>query len=98
MNEAKRRFLLLALKVFDMGLLVGSFLFATAFTVYLHHGPSLREVFSLRVKVENFAIFVGVVLAWHLIFAVAGMYGSKRLASNRSVALDAVKAVSLCAL
>jgi exopolysaccharide biosynthesis polyprenyl glycosylphosphotransferase len=98
MNEARRQFLLLSLKVFDMGLLVGSFLFATAFTVYLHHGPSLREVLSLRVKVGNFAIFLVVVLAWHLIFAVAGMYGSKRLASNRSVAFDAVKAVTLCTL
>src|SRR5277367_6382757 len=96
MNEAKRRFLLIALKGFDMGLLVGSFLFATAFTVYLHHGTSLREVLAMRVKVGNFAIFVGIVLTWHAVFALSGMYRSKRLASDRSVALDALKAVTWC--
>jgi exopolysaccharide biosynthesis polyprenyl glycosylphosphotransferase len=96
MNEAKRRFLLIALKGFDMGLLVGSFLFATAFTVYLHHGTSLREVLAMRVKVGNFAIFVGILLTWHLVFALSGMYGSKRLASDHAVALDALKAVTWC--
>lgn len=98
MNEARRQFLLFALKMFDMCLLVGSFLFAMAFTVYLHHGPSLREVLEIRVKIGNFAIFTGMLFAWHVIFAVTGMYGSKRLASNRSMAFDALRAVTFCTL
>ena len=98
MNEAKRRLLMVALKLFDMSLLVGSFLLATAFSAYLHHGPSLREVLSMRVKIANFAIFIGIVLAWHAVFTMTGMYGSKRLASHRAVARDALKAVTWCTL
>ena len=58
MNESKRRFLLLALKVFDLSLVLVSFAFAILFTVYLHSGLLLAEFLSIRVKVGNIAIFL----------------------------------------
>jgi FlaA1/EpsC-like NDP-sugar epimerase len=98
MNESKRRLLLLALKLFDLGLVLVSFAFAVVLTLYVHSGPSFAEFLSMRVKVGNIAIFVAAVLAWHMIFSLTGMYGSKRLATKWSMAVDVAKAITLCTL
>ena len=35
---------------------------------------TLEEFLSMRVKVSNFVIFAGLLLVWHLIFSVFGIY------------------------
>ncbi|HUO17282.1 MAG TPA: sugar transferase [Verrucomicrobiae bacterium] len=94
MNEARRNFLLNALKLFDLSLLVLSYGFATALIVSTRQGPSLADYLGMRVKVSNFAIFLGMILAWDVAFSVCGMYGSKRLSTGRSILIDSLKATS----
>jgi exopolysaccharide biosynthesis polyprenyl glycosylphosphotransferase len=98
MNDAKRRILLIGLKCFDVVLLQMAFALAIVFSVRAHHGPTLGEFLLLRVKIGNFALFLGIVLLWHIICSLTGMYGSKRLATTRAVAVDVLKAVTLCTL
>ena len=49
----------------------------------------------MRVKVRNFALFAGFLLAWHTIFCMFGLYESKRLSVRKAEVLDVVKATSL---
>jgi exopolysaccharide biosynthesis polyprenyl glycosylphosphotransferase len=98
MNEIKRSILLTSLKLFDLGLLMGSYALATLLIVNAHQGTSLAEFLSMRVKLGNLLIFSGVLIIWHFIFSICGMYGSRRLSSRQAEILDVLKAVSLCAI
>jgi exopolysaccharide biosynthesis polyprenyl glycosylphosphotransferase len=94
-SEARRRFLLNALKLYDLGLLLGSF-GLSILLVNLHRGPSLGRFFSLRIKLGNCLVFVATALAWHLGFSWCGMNGSKRLSTRVREVLDGLKAAALC--
>jgi exopolysaccharide biosynthesis polyprenyl glycosylphosphotransferase len=97
-NEAKRRILLSALKVFDLSLLTLSFVLATAALVYVREGPSFAEFLSMRVKVGNVVLFAATLWVWHVAFLMCGMYGSKRLATRRAQIVDALRATSIATL
>jgi exopolysaccharide biosynthesis polyprenyl glycosylphosphotransferase len=56
---------------------------------------SLEEVLAIRVKIQNFVIFSGLLLCWHMIFNMCGMYASHRLSSRRDEVLDLAKAISI---
>ncbi len=49
----------------------------------------------MRVKIQNFAIFLLLMIAWHLIFRLSGLYASRRLGDRRGEAIDVIKATSL---
>jgi exopolysaccharide biosynthesis polyprenyl glycosylphosphotransferase len=93
-NEKRRRLLLNALKLFDLGLVMMSF-GLTVLVVGSNH-ESLSDFLSIRVKVWNFAILSLIVLAWHVIFHLCGMYGSKRLSGRYREAADAFRATTIC--
>jgi exopolysaccharide biosynthesis polyprenyl glycosylphosphotransferase len=95
-SETRRRLLLNALKLFDLGLVIASF-GVTVLVVYAQRG-FLANFFSVRIKLSNFVIFFLIALAWHLIFHLGGMYGSKRLSTRRLEASDAFKVTTLCAV
>lgn len=97
-NEVRRNLLLNALKLFDLGLLTLAYALATVLIVSADRGPSLAEFLHLRVKVENFAIFLGLMLAWHLIFFFCGMYRSKRLSTSSAILWDSFRATTFCAI
>jgi exopolysaccharide biosynthesis polyprenyl glycosylphosphotransferase len=93
-TEARRRFLLSALKLFDLMLLLGSFGLATVLVVYADTTISLEKFLSIRVKLANCAIFFAALLGWHVIFSLCGMYRSKRLSTRAAEVSDALKATS----
>jgi exopolysaccharide biosynthesis polyprenyl glycosylphosphotransferase len=93
-SEARRRFLLSALKVFDLLLLLVSFGLATVLVVYADTTVSLEKFLSIRVKLANCAIFFAALLAWHAIFSLCGMYRSKRLSTRAAEVSEALKATS----
>jgi exopolysaccharide biosynthesis polyprenyl glycosylphosphotransferase len=95
MTEAKRRLLLNLLKLFDLGLLVVSF-GLSAIVVHVRHGLSLTHFLSMRVKLGNFVLFGAIVLAWHAVFFLCGMYGSKRLSTRRSEIVEELLATTMC--
>src|ERR1700730_15929721 len=82
--------------MFDLGLVMASF-GLTEIIVYSHRG-SLAQFLSIRIKLSNFAILSLAVLAWHFVFYLCGMYGSKRLSTRLSEVVDALKATTLCAI
>jgi exopolysaccharide biosynthesis polyprenyl glycosylphosphotransferase len=89
----RRKLLLNLLKLFDLALMVIAFGFAT---LVVSHASlaSLEEVLAIRVKIQNFVIFSGLLFCWHMIFSMCGMYASHRLSSRRDEILDLGKAIS----
>lgn len=95
MSNIRRKLLLDSLKLFDLGLLTFAALVAALFEVHQIHSVTIREFLSMRVKIENFAIFSVFVLAWHLIFSLSGLYASRRLSNRRGEVIDVIGATSL---
>jgi len=94
-NEAKRRFLLNALKLYDLGIIVASFGLATFLLVQADNRVSLHDFVNMRVKLSNIAIFAFALFCCHAIFAMCGLYRSRRLSTRLAESVDALKATSL---
>lgn len=93
MGTIRRTLLLNLLKLFDLALMVFAFGFATLVVSHASWA-SLEEVLAIRVKIQNFIIFSGLLLCWHMIFTMCGMYASHRLSSRRDEVLDLAKAIT----
>jgi exopolysaccharide biosynthesis polyprenyl glycosylphosphotransferase len=92
----KRRHLLLSLfKLFDLVLLVGSFLAAAVPSLSEIGATSLTDFLSMRISVRNFVLFACLLLLWHSLFSLFGLYQSKRFSNQRREAIDVWKATSV---
>ena len=95
MNNTRRQLLLNAYMLFDVGLMLLAF-GAGALTISQHNrSVDFASFFEMRVKIQNFAVFFLLVIAWHILFRVSGLYASRRLADRRGESLDVLKATSL---
>ena len=88
----RRRILLKAYKLFDLLVMMGSFALATWMTYYQSAPISFDEFLSMRIKVQNLVLFVGLLFAWQFIFSAFGIYHSRRLTSRVRESLDVLKA------
>jgi exopolysaccharide biosynthesis polyprenyl glycosylphosphotransferase len=95
MSDVNRRFLLNALKMFDMCLVFLSFGLATFLVASAQNNVPLAQFLSVRVKLSNCAIFAIGLCLCHMIFSLCGLYESKRLATRLAEILDALKAAAL---
>jgi exopolysaccharide biosynthesis polyprenyl glycosylphosphotransferase len=95
MLSFRRKLLLNFFKICDVLILSGAFLLAAAVESYEIESISLSEFLSMRIKIQNFVIFLGLILIWHLIFSSFRLYNSRRLSSRREEAFDVLKATSL---
>ncbi len=95
MPPFRRRLLITCLKLFDLFLLVFAFGVATIISHNLLKSISLEQFLAIRISVQNFVLFLGLMLAWHTIFAANGLYHSRRLSSCWEEARDVVKATTL---
>ena len=95
MNEAKRRFLLSGLKIFDSFQMILSFALATILVVRWDYDNGLEQFLSIRVKLLNCVTFGSIVLVWHIIFSLCGLYESKRLTVRHVEIMDVFKATIL---
>lgn len=96
----KRQLLLKTFKLFDLLVFFAAFALST-WTVYTAYGFEFSfEVFlSMRIKIENFVLFIGLILCWQFTFSAFGLYHSKRLLDTRlRESLDVLKATSLSSL
>jgi exopolysaccharide biosynthesis polyprenyl glycosylphosphotransferase len=82
----------------DPGLLTISFLVAAVLTWHLTEFTSFASFFSMRIKVLNIVVFLGLFYFWHLIFSAAGLYGSRRLGDRREEVAVVLKATGAGAL
>jgi exopolysaccharide biosynthesis polyprenyl glycosylphosphotransferase len=91
-----RRYILLSLfKIFDLALLVGSFIVAAVPSLSAVGATSLTDFLSMRISVRNFVLFSGLLLLWHSLFSFFGLYESKRFSNQHREAIDVSKATSL---
>jgi exopolysaccharide biosynthesis polyprenyl glycosylphosphotransferase len=95
MNEAKRRFMLGGLKLFDVALMVVSFGLSTVLLLHRDHAVGFEQFLSIRVKLSNCITFISILLTWHVIFSLCGLYESKRLSARRAEIMDVFDATTL---
>ena len=76
MIQSRRRFMKYLAKVFDLGVLISAFVSAG---LVLSDGMTFAEFMSIRIKLGNFLLFGLLLILWHNLFIVCGLYTSKRL-------------------
>src|SRR5690349_123386 len=89
-------FIITALKILDMGVLVGIYLLAAYPMAHGSQGIGLSDFFAMRIKVGNFFLFLIIVAAWHIVFLSSGVYESQRLSSLKSELLHIFRATTAC--
>jgi exopolysaccharide biosynthesis polyprenyl glycosylphosphotransferase len=80
------------LKLFDLLAIVLSFGVATIAAHQQLRTVSFDEFLAMRITVQNFTLFLGLLLVWHYIFVLLGLYSSTRLISQRRRIIDEIKA------
>lgn len=98
MTNFRRQILLKMFTFLDPSLLTISYLAAAIRVWHLTEPTSLAAFFSMRFKLLNILVFIGLFYSWQLIFASFGLYGSRRLGDRRSETLVVLKATSAGAL
>lgn len=95
MVHLRRRILLQALKSFDLTVMILAAGVASVSTIGDVRIASITELFSMRIKVENFLIAGGLLLLWHWLFVRFGLYHSHRMSTRRHEVLDIIQVSSL---
>lgn len=95
MNTTQRNILLNVLKLFDLALIVGSFLLTTLLVPSENSAIAFSKFLSMRIKVGNFVLFFALLVVWHVIFSAFGLYNSRRLSGRRADAIDTFKATTV---
>jgi exopolysaccharide biosynthesis polyprenyl glycosylphosphotransferase len=81
-----------AAKLYDMCVFVAAFLVAPFALRSSPAGISLSEFMALRIKIGNCLLFAILLIAWHNLFALCGLYISKRLTRRSAELLNVSKA------
>lgn len=98
MSRFRRQVFVYSFQLVDIILMMLSFVAATLPVLFRQGLQSFAEFLSIRIKLQNFVAFVLLVWLWRLVFAVMGLYGSKRHASRKVETLDVIKATTICTL
>lgn len=99
MKKRIRFYLLKTLKIFDVSVMLFSFVLIAMVYHNFSYNNSLEEFVTLRLEIGNFAIVILWLFIWHEIFNFFNLYKSKRLSTSYfHEALDITKAVSLAVL
>src|SRR5215475_6596620 len=98
MSKFRREIFVYSFQLVDVILLVASFTAATFPLLFTDGLESFAAFLALKIKLQNFIAFVVLVWLWRLVFAVLGLYGSKRHASRRVEAGDVLKATTICTI
>ncbi len=93
MQNLRRKFALKTLQISDLILMIACFFLAT-YETYSEIGRSVSfgDFLYMRVRVINFVTFAVFLLVWHGLFALFGLYRSRRLSHVSNEILDVLKA------
>jgi len=83
LGTSRRWLLLKFLKVADLVILAAVFLLAAVPVSQGVGAVSFAAFLAMRIKVENFFLFAGLLGVWHIIFVCLGVYQSQRLVSRQ---------------
>jgi len=95
MSTIRRRLLSDAMKLFDMAVMAFAFALATVPALVVTRTTSMAVFFSMRVKLENFIIFFGLLILWHVLFSSFGLYASHRMSSRATESAEIMKATGV---
>src|SRR5581483_467688 len=98
MSKFRREIFVYSFQLVDVILLVFSFAAATFPVLFTEGLQSFASFLTLKIKLQNFVAFVVLVWLWRLVFAVLGLYGSKRHTSRRAEATDVLKGTTICTI
>jgi exopolysaccharide biosynthesis polyprenyl glycosylphosphotransferase len=99
MLHFQRRLLVKAFELLDLLIMVLAFALATSGVYYFQIEKfSFAHFLSMRVTVQNVAIFLAFVILWHVLFSLFGLYQSRRLSTPWNDMVDVIKASSLGSL
>jgi exopolysaccharide biosynthesis polyprenyl glycosylphosphotransferase len=84
--------------LFDLGILAFSYVVAAVRIWHLTAFSSFAAFISMRIKVPNILLFLGLFYSWHVIFSAFGLYGSRRLGDRKQEVVDVLKAASTATL
>jgi exopolysaccharide biosynthesis polyprenyl glycosylphosphotransferase len=82
-------------KMFDLSVLITAFISAG---IVLSDGMTVSEFMAIRIKLGNFLLFALLLVLWHNLFIVCGLYTSKRLTTVKAAILEVCTATVLAAL
>jgi exopolysaccharide biosynthesis polyprenyl glycosylphosphotransferase len=82
-------------RLFDLFLMVVSFVVATLPQYHRVGRFGLAEFFELRVKLGNLILFLSFLAIWQILFNVFGLYGSKRLVGRAEEVWDITRATTM---
>jgi exopolysaccharide biosynthesis polyprenyl glycosylphosphotransferase len=94
----RRQVLIRAFKLFDPGILALSYLIAAVKIWHLTAFESIAAFISMRIKLLNGLLFLGLVYSWHIIFSAFGLYRSRRISEQGEELLEILKATSAATL
>ena len=94
-----RQILVRSYKLFDLLVMIFSFALATWITFHDQVAIySFEEFLAMRIKIQNFVLFIGLIAGWQFIFSAFALYHSKRLSGRKREIIDLLKATTLSAL
>lgn len=94
MKPRDRTAIMKSLKIYDLIVMMVAFAVAAMAPFAQTDAPTFAEVLAMRIRLRNFLMFFGFLIAWNGMFTYFGLYLTQRLsASLRSRALDIAKAV-----
>ncbi len=95
MQHYRQHILLRYFQVTDLLTIVLAFGLATV-TVYMQPGAlSFEEFLAMRISLQNVILFLGLLMTWHIIFSLSGLYEPGRLSSRWAEARDVLKSTTV---
>ena len=95
MTRLRRQFLLKVFTLSDLAIMAFSFALAALAESYLTAHVSFGDFLSMRIKLQNIVLFLGLLAIWHGVFSAVGLYQSKRLEARRNEVKDVLTATSI---
>ena len=95
MNEARGKLIRSAMKLFDLFAASLALAFAALLMTETHGRVPLRGVMSLQIKVSHALLYGLLLLVWHGLFSMSGMYESKRLTAKIDFVRELLLATTL---
>lgn len=94
MQNFRRKLAIILLKVFDLLFMTGSIFLAESQNYGRLGSFSLRNLLSMQIRIKDLLIYALLLLVWHGLFSMFGLYRSRRISRVRRVMLDVFKATS----
>src|SRR6266566_60187 len=95
MNTFRRRTLIIIFKVFDLTLVAGAFLLASALKVRRGGPFSFAQFLATRITIRDLLLCFVVLLSWHVVFTAFKLYDSRRMSGPKADCMDLLQATTI---